>query len=72
MRGLAGLSDSIFNPSSVGFADTFSRKGRRTGDPVDNFRRHPAAIGKAVVNLICSMAKLDDTSVSGAVAIRRR
>ncbi|ATC27254.1 hypothetical protein CA607_02190 [Caulobacter vibrioides] len=29
------------------------------------------AIGRAVVNLICSIAKLDETSVSGAVAIRR-
>jgi hypothetical protein len=33
---------------------------------------HPIAIGNAVVNLICSIAKLDETSVSGAVAIRRR
>jgi hypothetical protein len=40
--------------------------------PVDNFRVQPVAIGRAVVNLICSIAKLDDTSVSGAVAISRR
>jgi hypothetical protein len=30
------------------------------------------AHGTAVVNLICSMAKLDETSHSGAMAISRR
>jgi hypothetical protein len=27
----------VFDPSSVGFADTFSRKGRRKREAVDNF-----------------------------------
>jgi len=35
VRGRAGLSDKVFNPSSVNFADTFSRKGVQTGDKVD-------------------------------------
>jgi hypothetical protein len=28
---LLGFSHAAFDPSSVGFADTFSRKGRRDG-----------------------------------------
>jgi hypothetical protein len=28
VRGRAGVPDRLFDPSSVSFADTFSRKGR--------------------------------------------
>jgi hypothetical protein len=38
---VTGLSDRTFNPSSVGCADTFSRKGRRLG-PLQNA---PAGVG---------------------------
>jgi hypothetical protein len=56
----------------IGLAVSTCPQRIRGASPVDNFPLQPIAIGSAVVNLICSIAKDDDTSVSGAVAISRR